>query len=163
MLLVERNLCSAISTAGDGTPPNDCPAKTDNMQTKSSHLTTSLVNLSYWHIYSGVQRLLDARGRRGSWMPSKIFSIRPAKFLTTFFLVICTKFLDYLQHFLHFTKIPSLDAPSAASCPCNDICLFIFCHLRTFLLRKLALWMPPRVDARGHRTVRTPLYTPLHI
>src|SRR6218665_1031238 len=34
---------------------------------------------------SGVQRLLDARGQRGSWMPSKIFCIPLAKFLTTFF------------------------------------------------------------------------------
>src|SRR6218665_129257 len=28
-------------------------------------------------------------------------------------------------------------------------------------LRKLAPWMPPRVDARGRRTIRTPLCTPL--
>src|SRR6218665_325556 len=35
---------------------------------------------------NGMQRLLDARGQRGSWMPSKIFSIHPAKFQTTFFI-----------------------------------------------------------------------------
>ena len=29
--------------------------------------------------------LLNARGKRGSWMPSKIFSIHLGKFLTTFF------------------------------------------------------------------------------
>src|SRR6218665_1660641 len=34
---------------------------------------------------SGVQRLLDARGQRSSWMPSKIFCIPFVKFLTTFF------------------------------------------------------------------------------
>src|SRR6218665_2243300 len=43
-------------------------------------------------IGSGVQRLLDARGHRGSWMPSKIISIHPAKFRTTFFSVV--KFQD---------------------------------------------------------------------
>src|SRR6218665_2336248 len=37
------------------------------------------------HYISGVQRLLDARGQRGSWMPSKIFCIPLAKFLTTLF------------------------------------------------------------------------------
>src|SRR6218665_4182021 len=64
---------------------------------------------------SGVQRLLDARGQRGSWMPSKIFSIRPDKFLTTFLSVV------------KFITIRSLDDPSrAASCPGNDIFLFIF-------------------------------------
>src|SRR6218665_287899 len=49
----------------------------------------------------------------------------------------------------------------AASCSGNDIFLFIFCHLPIFILQKLAPWMPPRVDARGRRTVRTPLCTPL--
>src|SRR6218665_1904185 len=61
------------------------------------------------------------------WMPSKIFSIRPAKFLTTFFLSV-VKFQDNSR---------SLDAPSrAASCPGNDIFLFIFCHLPTFSFYK---------------------------
>src|SRR6218665_2337130 len=79
-----------------------------------------------------MQRLLDARGQQGSWMPSKIFYIRPAKFLTTFFYQL-----------LNFRTIRSLDAPSrAASCPGNDIFLFIFCHLPTIFLQKLAPWMP---------------------
>src|SRR6218665_3951705 len=52
---------------------------------------------------SGVQRLLDARGQRGSWMASKIFSIRSAKFLTTFFYQLS-----------NFRTIHSLDAPSRA-------------------------------------------------
>src|SRR6218665_3709089 len=98
-----------------------------------------------------MQRLLDARGQQGSWMPSKIFYIRPAKFLTTFFYQLS-----------NFRTIRSLDAPSrAASCPSNDIYLFIFCHLPTIFLQKLAPWMPPRVDARGRHTVRTPFCTPL--
>src|SRR6218665_2428302 len=42
--------------------------------------------MSFWN--SGVQRLLDARGQRGSWMPSKIVSIRLAKFLTIFFYLV---------------------------------------------------------------------------
>ena len=100
---------------------------------------------------SGVQRLLDARGQRGSWMPSKIFSIHPAKFQMTIFYQLS-----------NFSTIRSLDAPSrAASCPGNDIFLFIFFHLPTFFYIKLAPWMPPRVDARGRRTVRTALCTPL--
>src|SRR6218665_729505 len=49
---------------------------------------------------SGVQRLLAARGQRGSWIPSKIFSIRPAKFLTPFFYQLS-----------NFRTIRSLDAP----------------------------------------------------
>ena len=56
---------------------------------------------------SDMQRLLDARGQRGSWKTSKIFSIRPAKFLMTF-----------------FSGSPNslLECPlSAASCPGNDI------------------------------------------
>src|SRR6218665_1263150 len=62
-------------------------------------------------------------------MPSKIFSIRPAKFQTTFF-ISC--------------QILGQFAPSrAASCPGNDIFLFIFCHLPTFFYIKLAPWMPP--------------------
>src|SRR6218665_1584949 len=75
---------------------------------------------------SGVQRLLDARSQRGSWMPSKIFSIHPAKFQTTFFYQLS-----------NFRTIRSLDTPSrAASCPGNNIFLFIFCHLPTFFLHK---------------------------
>ena len=42
--------------------------------------------MSFWN--SGVQRLLDARGQRGSWMPSKIVSIRLAKFLTIFYYLV---------------------------------------------------------------------------
>src|SRR6218665_173937 len=42
-------------------------------------------NRSFQTASSGVQRLLDARGQRGSWMPSKIFFIPLAKFLTTLF------------------------------------------------------------------------------
>src|SRR6218665_1211587 len=54
---------------------------------------------------SGVQRLLDARGQRGSWMPSKIFSIHHAKFQTTFFYQLS-----------NFKTIRSLDAPSRRAC-----------------------------------------------
>src|SRR6218665_2989123 len=50
-------------------------------------------NFEVFRYGSGVQRLLDARGQRGSWMPSKIFSIRAAKFLTNFFLSV-VKFQD---------------------------------------------------------------------
>ena len=39
-----------------------------------------------------VQRLLDAWGQRGSWMPSNFTPIHLAKFLTNFFLVVHKKF-----------------------------------------------------------------------
>ena|SRR6218665_3910567 len=74
---------------------------------------------------SGVQRLLDARDQRGSWIPSKIFCIRLLKFLTTFLLVIYSKFLTFSHQLSNFTIIRFLAAPpSAASCPGNDIFLF---------------------------------------
>src|SRR6218665_3267793 len=84
-----------------------------------------------------MQRLLDARGQRGSWMPSKIFSIRPAKFLTTFFIScqisgqfapwmpppmlhhasVTTIFSSFFAIYLHFfTKTGPLDAPQGR-CP----------------------------------------------
>src|SRR6218665_1642061 len=110
---------------------------------------------------SGVQRLLDARGQRGSWMPSNIF----------YFLVVHQNFSnsshkisdDLFSHLPKFLSIFSLFRirfqisrkfapwmpPSAASYPGNDIFLFPFSHLGlpTFL-RKLAPWMPPGVDVR---------------
>src|SRR6218665_1322960 len=64
---------------------------------------------------------------------------------------------DLFYQLSNFRTIRSLDAPSrVASCPGNDIFLFIFCHLPTFFYIKLDPWMPPRVDARGRRPVRTP-------
>src|SRR6218665_1249569 len=63
-------------------------------------------------------------------MPSKIFSIRPAKFLMTFLSVV--KFQD--------NSLPGCPLPC---CTGNDIFLLIFCHLPTFVLQKLAPWMPP--------------------
>src|SRR6218665_1831541 len=66
-------------------------------------------------------------------MASKILYIGPAKFLTTFFYRLS-----------NFRTIRSLDAPSrAASCPGNDIFLFIFCHQLHFFLN-WPLGCPPR-------------------
>src|SRR6218665_3652269 len=85
-------------------------------------------------------------------MRSKIFSIRPAKFLTTFFYQLS-----------NFRTIRSLDAPSlAASCPGNDIFLFIFAIYLLFFTKTSPLYAP-RVNARGRRTVRTLLCTPLPV
>src|SRR6218665_3531542 len=92
---------------------------------------------------SGVQRLLDARGQRGSWMPSKIFSIPLAKFLTTFFSRSPT-FFTFSHQLSNFTRIRSLDAPpSVASCPSNDIFNFFFGHLPTFYKENWPLGCPP--------------------
>src|SRR6218665_1143009 len=91
---------------------------------------------------SGVQRLLDARGQRGSWMPStlkkipekfpfpnKKSSILLPKFLTAFFLVIYRNFLTFpqsfrirLQKFLttffsHLPKFSNFSPKFSNSCP----------------------------------------------
>src|SRR6218665_473616 len=86
---------------------------------------------------SGVQRLLDAWGQRGSWMPSKIFYIRPAKFLTTFLISwqISRKFAPWMPpRVLHHASVTTFFSSFFA----------IYLH---FLLQKLAPWMPPGVDA----------------
>src|SRR6218665_2315506 len=85
-------------------------------------------------------------------MPSKIFSIRPAKLLTIFFYQLS-----------NFRTIRSLDAPSrAASCPGNDIFLFIFCHLPTFFLKNWPLGCPqggcPGPSHRPHPPLHTTVY-----
>jgi len=72
------------------------------------------------------------------------FAIRLLKFLTTFFLIIYPNFALFrisCQISRKFTNW--MPPPSAASCPGNDIFLFSFCHLPTFILRKLALGCPP--------------------
>src|SRR6218665_1824034 len=97
-----------------------------------------------------MQRLLDARGQRGSWMPLKIFSIRPAKFMTTFFIScqISGQFTPWMPPpMLHHAPVTTFFSSFFA----------IYLHLK----KKLAPWMPHRVDARGHRTVRTPFCAPL--
>src|SRR6218665_3343402 len=91
-----------------------------------------------------------------------------------------TRFLDALENIFYssrkisddlfyqlsnFRTIRSLDAPSrAASCPCNDIFLFIFSHLPTFCLQNWPLgcppeWMPGAVSPSApalHATDRQP-------
>src|SRR6218665_2308944 len=91
-------------------------------------------------------------------MPSKIFSICLAKF----FLVISLKFLTCSPKLSNFKKIRSLDAPSASSCPSNDIFLFLFVILIHFLKRKLAPLDAPQGGCPGpsHRPHR--LCTPLN-
>src|SRR6218665_2362118 len=99
---------------------------------------------------SGVQRLLDARGQRGSWMPSKIFSIHPAKFQTNFF-ISCQmpgQFAPWM---------PPLVLPRASVTTFFSSFFAIYLHF----LYKTGPLDAPRVDARCRRTVRTPLCTPL--
>src|SRR6218665_1431990 len=115
-----------------------------------------------------VQRLLDARCQRGSCNAFENIFYSSRKFADNLFLVVHQSFLVIYPNFIFFRiscqilrKFAPWMPPSAASCPSKDIFLFFFGHLPTFSLGKLALWMPPRVDARGRRTVRTPLCTPL--
>src|SRR6218665_2454544 len=100
---------------------------------------------------SGVPRLLDYRGQRGSWMPSKIFSIHPAKFQTTFLSV--AKFQD--------NSLPGCPPPVLHHAPVMIFFSSFFAIYLHFFYIKLAPWMTPRVDARGRRTVLSPLCTPL--
>jgi len=88
-----------------------------------------------------------------------------------------TRFLDALENIFYssrqisddlflsvvkFITIRSLEAPSrASSCPGNDIFSSFFAISLLFFTKNDPL-DAPRVDARGRRTVRTPLCTPLH-
>src|SRR6218665_227879 len=75
---------------------------------------------------SGVQRLLDARGQRGSWMPSKIFCIPLAKFLTTFFSR-SPKFFTFFASVVKFHENSPLGCPPVLHhAPGNDIFLLLF-------------------------------------
>ena len=109
---------------------------------------------------SGVQKLLDALGQQGSWMPSKIFSIIwPAKFLITFVLVSPNFSLFCIS--CHISrKFAAWMPPSAASCPGNEHFSVLFLVLRKIFTKSGPL-DAPMVDARGCRTVRTPLCMPL--
>ena len=103
-------------------------------------------------VYSGVQRLLDAQGQRGSWMPSNFFKTsslknifyssrkisndlfsRSPKFSNSspklsddFFLVIYPNCSPFRISFQISRKFAHWLPPSAASYPGNDIFLFIF-------------------------------------
>ena len=112
---------------------------------------------------SGVQRLLDDRAKQGSWMPSRITSIRSAKFrllqfLTTyfqsftyifpvpkvshdFFLVIYQHFSPFSHQFVRFTKIRSLDAPQCCIIPWQQHFLFFVIYLH-FSQKKCPLGCP---------------------
>ena len=74
-------------------------------------------------------------------MPSKIFSIRPAKFLTTFLSVV--KFQD--------NSLPSV-------LPHAPVTTFVSSFFAIYLLffTKTGPLDAPKMDARGRRTVRTP-------
>src|SRR6218665_1578263 len=84
---------------------------------------------------SGVQRLLDARGQRGPWMPSKIFRIPLAKFLTTFFSR-SPKFFTFFASVVKFheNSLLAMDAPQVLHhAPVTTFFDFFFGHLPTFL------------------------------
>src|SRR6218665_3406721 len=91
---------------------------------------------------------------RGCWMPGanevlgcprKYFLFIPQNFRRPFFYQLS-----------NFRTTRSLDAPCrAASCPGNDIFLFIFCHLPTFFTQNWPFGYPPGwMPGASHR--RTP-------
>src|SRR6218665_1808913 len=103
---------------------------------------------------SGVQRLLDARGQRGSWMPSKIFCIPLSKFLF---------FSRSPKLFTFFASVVKVHDNSLLGCPPvlhhAPVTTFFTSFLVIYLhfLKKTGPLDAPKVDARGRRTVRTPL------
>src|SRR6218665_3654114 len=95
------------------------------------------------HIYSGVERLLDARGQRGSWMPSKIFCIPFAKFLTTFFNR-SPKFFTLFASVVKFHENSLLGCPPVLHhAPVTTFFYFFFGHLPTFFKENWPLGCPP--------------------
>src|SRR6218665_1207458 len=89
-----------------------------------------------------------------------------------------TRFLDALENIFYssrqisddlflsvvkFITIRSLEAPPVLHhAQVTTFSLHFFCHFPTFFFTKNDPLDAPRVDARGRRTVRTPLCTPLH-
>ena len=119
---------------------------------KTSTYDSACVQIKNSITNSGVQMLLDAWGQRGSWMPSnprKYFRFVPRNLISDdLFVTIYENSLLGCTPRLHHTLVTTLFS-------------LLFCHVPTFCKRKLAPWMPPRLDARGRRTVRTPLCMPL--
>src|SRR6218665_1705956 len=97
--------------------------------------------------------LLDVRGQRGSWMPSKV---RPEKFLTTFFLVVhqnlsnntSPNIFDIYSNFSLFASVVNFHENSLHVCPSLlhalvKTCFSVFVIYLLFS-RKLTPWMLPR-------------------
>src|SRR6218665_542074 len=82
-------------------------------------------------------------------MPNEVLGC-PQNFQTTFLVFFLSHRLSHLQ------KIRSLDALRV--CHHTPVTTFFssFTFVYIHFLIKLAPWMPPMVDARGRRTVRTP-------
>src|SRR6218665_3644221 len=93
---------------------------------------------------SGVQRLLDARGQRGSWMPSNIFYSSPKISYDLFSLL--PNFSHFFASVLKFKKVaPLMPSPTVLLLHHAPVTTFVSSfssHLLTFL-RNLAPWMPP--------------------
>src|SRR6218665_3195397 len=93
-------------------------------------------------------------------MPSKIFCIPLAKFLTTFFSR-SPKFFPFFASVVKFHENSPLGCPPVLHhAPVTKFVFFFFGHLTTFF-KKTGPLDAPRVDARGRRTIRPPLCTPL--
>ena len=112
--------------------------------------------------FSCMQRFLDARGQRGSWMPGaghifcpeKIYIFQQiSQFLKELFDSSSRISHDLFQSFTKKLKTYSIGLPTF---------LTTFFQSFTIFFTKLGRWMPPsRLDAWGRRTIRTPLCTPL--
>src|SRR6218665_2444372 len=109
---------------------------------------------------SGVQRLLD---KLGSWVPSRISSIRSAKFRLPQFLATYFQSFTYIfpvpkvshDFFLviyqHFSLFRISSYVSRKFTPWMPAVLHytlattfsLFCHLPTFFSEKMSHWMPP--------------------
>ena len=104
---------------------------------------------------------------RGCWMPGAnevLVCLRKYYvFLTTLFLVVHLNFSLFRISCQISLEFAPWMPPVLHHAPVTTLFYFFVGHLPTFSKRKLAPWMPPRMDARGRRTVRTPLCMPLHL
>src|SRR6218665_764662 len=78
------------------------------------------------------------------------------------FSVIYPKFSAFVPTFNIHTITGPLDPPCWMP-PISKTFLYdlLFNRLHVFFYNTMGFWTPPRLDARGCRTVRTPLCTPL--
>src|SRR6218665_1939604 len=95
-------------------------------------------------------------------MPSKIFCIPLTKFLTTFFSR-SPKFFPFFASVVKFHENSLLGCPPVLHHAPVTAFLLLFWSFTYIFKKKTGPLGAPRVRARGRRTVRTPLCTPLSV
>src|SRR6218665_3827142 len=108
----------------------------------------------------GVQRLSDARGQRGSWVPSKIFCISLAKFLTTFFSR-SPKFFTFFVSVVKFNENSLLGCPPVLHCAPVTTFFASFLIIHLHFKKKTGPLDAPQGGCLGPSHRPHPLCTPL--